>query len=144
MIGGVSAGFPRRAGALFYDGILLAAVLVIATDIPVRILHAAILPETVGVWAYVYRAFLVCLIGAYFVLNWMHSGQTLGMRAWHLYAVDERGGRLRALPALMRFVCAVAAWLPAGLGVFWLYLDPQRLALHDRVAKTRLIHWSRR
>jgi len=40
----------------------------------------------------------------------------------------------------LRFCCAVAAWLPAALGVLWLYVDPQRLALHDRLSRTRLIH----
>jgi uncharacterized RDD family membrane protein YckC len=43
----------------------------------------------------------------------------------------------------MRFLLAVAAWLPLGLGVLWLYLDPARLTLHDRLAKTRMIHSAR-
>jgi uncharacterized RDD family membrane protein YckC len=100
----------------------------------------AVLPENAGRWVYVYRAGLVAMAAAYFVVNWMHSGQTLGMRAWHLYAMDANGRLLGFVPALVRFACALAAWAPAALGVLWLYLDPERLALHDRVAKTRLIH----
>jgi uncharacterized RDD family membrane protein YckC len=73
----------------------------------------------------------------------MHSGQTLGMRAWHIRVVGERGERLTAAPACLRFVLAVAAWLPLGLGVLWMYLDPEHLALHDRLAKTRLIRLPR-
>jgi len=35
------------------------------------------------------------------------------------------------------------AWTPAALGVLWLYLDPDHLALHDRLSKTRVVHLTR-
>jgi uncharacterized RDD family membrane protein YckC len=141
---GPSAGIARRLAALFYDALLLAALLVVFTFAVLPFTHgSAVLPETVGSWIHLYRAGLVAVIAAYFVGNWMHSGQTLGMRAWHLYVLDAHGGRLGILPALVRFLLAAAAWLPFGLGVLWLYLDPARLALHDRLAKTRMIHSAR-
>jgi uncharacterized RDD family membrane protein YckC len=31
------------------------------------------------------------------------------------------------------------SWPPAALGVLWLYLDPDRLAIHDRLSKTRVV-----
>jgi uncharacterized RDD family membrane protein YckC len=34
------------------------------------------------------------------------------------------------------------AWTPAALGVLWLYVDPDHLALHDRFSKTRVVHLS--
>jgi uncharacterized RDD family membrane protein YckC len=138
---GVSAGFLRRAAALLYDCLLLAAIQVAFTAAALAFNHGrAILPQTAGAWTYLYRAGLGGLAAAYFVANWTRSGQTLGMRAWHLCAVDERGRRLTTGRAALRFVCAVAAWTPAALGVLWLYVDPQRLALHDRLSRTRLIH----
>jgi uncharacterized RDD family membrane protein YckC len=141
---GPSAGIARRLAALVYDALLLIALLMVFTGAVLFLTHgSAVLTETVGAWEYLYRAGLVAVTAAYFVGNWMHSGQTLGMRAWHLYALDAFGGRLGFVPALLRFLLAVAAWLPAGLGVLWLYFDPQRLALHDRLAKTRLIHSTR-
>ena len=141
MSAGINAGFARRAAALLYDSFLISALLMAFTAASLFFTHGqAILPENAGAWAYLYRAGLVCIVAGYFVLNWTHSGQTLGMRAWHLYAVDERGMRLKTGMALLRFVCAVAAWTPAALGVLWLYVDPQRLALHDRLSKTRLMH----
>jgi len=74
------------------------------------------------------------------VLNWTRSGQTLGMRAWHLRAVSAAGQPLTFISAVLRFLCAVAAWSPAALGVLWLYVDPERVALHDRLSKTRVLH----
>jgi len=137
---GVSAGFLRRAAALVYDTLLLAAVLVAFTAVALMATHGrAMMPGNVGAWAYVYRSGLGCIVAGYFVVNWTRSGQTLGMRAWHLHAVDEHGRRLKIGAAALRFVCAVACWLPAALGVLWLYVDPQHLALHDRLSRTRLV-----
>jgi len=142
--GGFSAGFGRRLAALLYDALLLAGLMLIFTTALVMLLtRAAILPETAGLWAYVYRAALIAIIIGYYVLNWTRSGQTLGMRAWHLRAVDEQGKRMSARAACLRFLYGAIAWAPAGLGVLWLYLDPQHLALHDRWSRTRVIHLTR-
>jgi uncharacterized RDD family membrane protein YckC len=139
---GSSAGFGRRFAALLYDSLLITALLMVYTAVAMLFTrgHSALLADTIGAWAYLYQAGLVLVIGAYFVFNWVHSGQTLGMRAWRLHAVDRDGQRLTVGPATRRFVCAVFAWIPAALGVLWLYVDRERLALHDRLSGTRILH----
>ena len=82
-------------------------------------------------------------MGAYYVLNWTRSGQTLGMRAWRLRAVTDSGRPLSVARAVARFFWGVAAWAPLGLGVLWLYADPEHLALHDRLSRTRVVVLSR-
>src|SRR5258708_28158973 len=90
--GGTSAGFGRRFAALLYDSVLLAALLVIFTSGAVFLNHrAAVEPATAGAWAYLYRAGLISVIAGYYLLNWTRSGQTLGMRAWHLRVVTPSG-----------------------------------------------------
>ena len=145
MKSGTSASFGRRLAAFAYDALLVAALVTVYTAVIVSFSRSggrppAVLQETVGAWAYVFRAGEVAVIGAYSVLNWMHSGQTLGMRAWRLHVVDAGGRRLRLGRAVLRFVCAIAAWVPAGLGVLWLYLDTEGLALQDRLSGTRVVH----
>jgi uncharacterized RDD family membrane protein YckC len=54
--------------------------------------------------------------------------------------VSETGKRLEVARAAWRFLWALAAWTPAALGVLWLYADPERLALHDRLSRTRMVH----
>jgi uncharacterized RDD family membrane protein YckC len=138
---GTSAGFGRRVAALLYDCVLLAALLVIYTSGAVFLNHSvAVEPKTVGAWFYLYQAGLVGVIAGYYLINWTRSGQTLGMRAWHLRAVTESGKRMALKAAALRFVLGVLAWAPAALGVLWLYVDPERLALHDRLSKTRVVH----
>ena len=142
MTSGTNAGFGRRLAAGIYDALLLFGVLMVYTAILLFLTHGhAVLGETVGAsWASLYRVSLLLVTGAYFVGNWMHSGQTLGMRAWRLHAVDTGGRRLRLGPASLRFLMALCAWIPAALGVLWLYLDPERLALQDRLSATRVLY----
>jgi uncharacterized RDD family membrane protein YckC len=138
--GGQSAGFGRRFAALLYDGLLIAALLLVYTLI-VTLVHGKAIVEAEGAprwWAY--RTGEILIIGAYCVLNWTRSGQTLGMRAWRLYAVSATGRRLGLARAAWRFLWALAAWTPAALGVLWLYADTERLALQDRLSRTRVIH----
>lgn len=145
MIGGTSAGFGRRAAALLYDAVLLAALLVAFTSGAVFLNHrVALEPATAGAWFYVYRLGLLGVIAGYYLLNWTRSGQTLGMRAWHLKAVTQSGGRMRLRAAALRFVLGILAWAPAALGVLWLYVDREHLALHDRWSKTRVVHLQQR
>ena len=144
MTSGTSAGFGRRLAALLYDSVLLAALLVVFTSGAVFLNHRrAIEPATAGAWVYLYRAGLIGVIAGYYLLNWTRSGQTLGMRAWHLRAVTAAGKPLSLKAAALRFVCGVLAWAPAALGVLWLYLDPEHLALHDRLSNTRVVHLDR-
>jgi uncharacterized RDD family membrane protein YckC len=138
---GTSAGFGRRAAALLYDSVLLAALLVTFTSGAVALNHrVAIEPKTAGGWFYLYQAGLVAVVAGYYLLNWTRSGQTLGMRAWHLRAVADSGKPMGLRAALLRCVFGVLAWAPAALGVLWLYVDPEHVALHDRLSKTRVVH----
>jgi uncharacterized RDD family membrane protein YckC len=144
VISGSSAGFGRRAAALIYDSLLLAALLMLFTAAALFLTHGqALLYETAGPWVYLYRAGLVAVIGAYYLINWMRSGQTLGMRAWHLRVVSDLGRPVTLKAALLRFVCGILAWTPAAAGVLWLYLDPDHLAIHDRLSRTRMVHLAR-
>jgi len=139
VISGTSAGFGRRLAALLYDSLLLAALLTIYTAALVFARHGALTKTSAGAWWYAYRAGELVLVGGYYVLNWTRSGQTLGMRAWRLRVVSESGKRLDFASALLRFVCGLLAWAPAALGVLWLYVDSEHLALHDRLSKTRVL-----
>jgi uncharacterized RDD family membrane protein YckC len=144
VISGASVGFGRRVAALVYDLLLLAALLMIYTGGALFFTHgAALVPATAGAWVYAYRAGLLGVIGGYYLINWLRSGQTLGMRAWRLRVVSDAGRPLTLKAAVLRAVFGALAWMPAALGVLWLYVDPDHLALQDRWSKTRVIHLAR-
>lgn len=140
----MSAGFGRRAAALIYDAFLLAALLMVFTGGALFFTRGrAIVPETAGSWVYLYRAGLVAVVAGYYIWNWLRSGQTLGMRAWRLRAVDVSGNSIGFGAAILRAGFGFLAWAPAALGVLWLYLDPDHLALHDRFSGTRVVRLTR-
>ncbi|MGO9931507.1 MAG: RDD family protein, partial [Steroidobacteraceae bacterium] len=127
-----------------YDAVLLAALLMIFTGAALYFTHgAAVVPATAGAWVYLYRLGLLGVIAGYYLLNWLRSGQTLGMRAWHLRAVTEAGRPLAFKAAALRLIYGAVAWTPAALGVLWLYVDREHLAVHDRLSKTRVVHLAR-
>jgi uncharacterized RDD family membrane protein YckC len=144
VISGASVGFGRRLAALVYDLLLLAALLMIFTGGALFFTHgAAVVPATAGAWVYAYRAGLIGVIGGYYLINWLRSGQTLGMRAWRLRVISDSGRPLAFKAAILRAVFGALAWAPVGLGVLWLYLDPDHLAVHDRWSRTRVIRLAR-
>jgi uncharacterized RDD family membrane protein YckC len=140
MISGTSAGFGRRFAALIYDLLLLAALLLVYTGILVAIRGSAITEAGSGVWWFLYRGGELAIVTAYYVINWLMSGATLGMRAWRLRVVGETGRPVTLLPALCRCGYGFFAWSTAALGVLWLYVDREHLALHDRLSRTRVVH----
>jgi uncharacterized RDD family membrane protein YckC len=135
-----AAGFGRRLAALVYDGFLLGGLLIAFTFAALIFTGGhAIMRDTAGAWYFLYCGGEIAVVAGYFVVNWVRSGQTLGMRAWRLRAVSDTGKPLTLLSASLRLFWGVLAWAPAAIGVLWLYVDPEHLALHDRLSNTRVI-----
>ena len=84
------------------------------------------------------------LAGAYAVTSWHRGGQTLGMRPWRLHVVDVVGGRPGWCELARRYAVGTVSLLIAGLGFWWAWIDPDRLAWHDRASGTRLLRLPKR
>ena len=134
------AGLLRRMGALLYDSLLLAAVLMVAT--------ALFLPLTGGeaitragspLLEWIYRGVLLGLIVAVYGSFWTRRGQTLGMASWRLRVEREDGALLGWGDTLRRLGWALVSLLPLGLGFLWILFDPERRAWHDRLSRTRVV-----
>lgn len=128
-------GLLRRLAAMLYDGLLLLALMVVATSLITLPLG---MPRGSG--RVLFQIFLFELIPlAFFTGFWTWGGQTLGMRAWRLRLVREDGQPPVWSDALKRHLAAILSWLVFGLGFLWILVDPQRLAWHDRLSHTRLV-----
>ncbi|MDR0736745.1 MAG: RDD family protein [Zoogloeaceae bacterium] len=131
-----SPSFLRCLAALAYESLLLLAVLAVGLLLP-YILLGALAKVAAAPW--VQRAHCFILLGAYFIGFWLHGGQTLAMRTWRLKLIDQGGGRLRPMQALLRYLAAWPSVLFLGIGLLWRFVDPDKQFLHDRIAGTRLI-----
>lgn len=67
---------------------------------------------------------------------------TPGKRALGLAVVDERGRRIAAGHALLRFFAGALSWLTLNLGHALAALPPRHLTLHDRISGTRVVRMS--
>jgi uncharacterized RDD family membrane protein YckC len=120
---------------MLYDSLLLIALLFVATAI-----ITLPLGNPSGGTLIVFQFFIFEIIPLIFFTGfWAWGGQTLGMRAWRLKLTRLDGGDVTWSDALKRHLAALFSLLVFGLGFVWILVDPQKLAWHDRLSKTRLI-----
>ncbi len=135
-----TAGVLRRFGAMFYDLLVLLALMMVVTSALLPLTGGeAITSERYGPLEHAYRALLIVIIVAFFGGFWTYRGQTLGMAAWRLKIEREDGGLLTWSDGLKRLASAFVSLLPAGAGYFWIWIDRDRLAWPDRWTHTRVV-----
>ena len=128
------AGLLVRLLAMFYDSLLLLSALLIATALALMV--------TKGMLSYhnpFFRTFLFLICFSFYAWFWLHGGQTLGMRAWRLRLQRLDGGPITPWQALLRFMVAIPSLAVAGLGLWWMLIDKDRLALHDRISESTIV-----
>ena len=125
----------RRLAAIFYDCLLLSAVLFVAT--------LALMPfaggKAIESGNLAYNLFLITVSYFYFCWHWVSGGQTLGMRSWHIVVKNDSNRILNWNQASLRYFSSLLSLLLLGLGFVWALFDKDKLALHDHLSKTRLI-----
>jgi len=137
----LQAGVLRRFGAMLYDGLVVIALLFVVTAMLLPLTGGeAISSERHGVLVeYGYRAMLIAIVVIFFGWFWTRRGQTLGMQAWRLMVTREDGLRLTWSDVFKRLSAALISLAPLALGYFWVWIDRDRLAWHDRWSRTRII-----
>ena len=122
-----NAGVLRRLIAMFYDLLLLLALLLITT--------ALALLATKGSLHYhnpFFRSVLFLVWFLFYTWFWTHGGQTLGMKAWKMRIQTRDGQPITLWQALLRFMVAIPSLALGGLGFFWMLVDRDRMTLYDR------------
>jgi uncharacterized RDD family membrane protein YckC len=153
-------GLRRRLAAMLYEGVVLFGVLMVS-----GLLFSTVTNQRHALQGRVeLQGFLFAMLGLYFAWFWVHSGQTVAMKTWHVRVVRQDGQPLGWRQALARYVLSWLWFLPA-LGVtatlklhssgdYTLVLLagmiayaalahflPDRQFLHDRLCQTRLVTW---
>lgn len=85
------------------------------------------------------QLFLWSVLGVYFVRCWIKTGQTLALQAWQLKLVNQEGALLTINNAITRYLLASMGLMLFGLGFLWAIVDRDRLFLHDRLLKNKII-----
>ena len=134
------AGLLRRLAAMFYDGLLLVAILMIATALMLPLTGGEAITSADHPWLELaYRLVIAGLVVLFFGTFWTRRGQTLGMASWRLRVEREDGALLTWGDTVKRLAAALLSWLPLGLGYLWILLDREGRAWHDRLSRTRVV-----
>jgi uncharacterized RDD family membrane protein YckC len=136
----MTAGVGRRFGAMLYDLLLVLALLFIVTALFLPFTGGeAITPDRSGAVERLYQATLLLTIVMFFCVFWTWRGQTVGMVAWRLRVERTDGSFLTWRDALIRLGGACVSFVAFGLGYWWIWIDRDRLAWHDRWSGTRVV-----
>lgn len=151
-----NASFIKRLLVIVYDGLLLAGVELVsfAPFYLIEVLLPSSLTST-EFWSVLKVIYLLAVAFIFYAWFWTHGGQTLGMRAWHLYLITADGKFISWQRALLRYVSAIISWglaagilyylgferwyLAVGLGFTWMLLNPRRMAWHDYLSQSQIV-----
>ncbi|RLA21730.1 MAG: RDD family protein [Gammaproteobacteria bacterium] len=129
-------GFFRYFAAIFYDFILLIAVLLFAT----AIFHALNGGEVaIQSSLIIFRLYLLGVSFIFYGWFWTHGGQTLGLRAWKLRLVNQERVDINWKQAFIRYLTAYASWLACGLGFIWRLWQKDGKTWHDLSSKSAIV-----
>jgi uncharacterized RDD family membrane protein YckC len=136
-IAGTPCGLFRRLLIMLYDGVIIVALLMLATAF-------AMLAGTGNHTALqdpLYTAYLILVWFTYLAWCWHKGGMTLGMRAWHVRITDETYRRPGWKWCALRFLTSILSAAPAGLGFLWSLIDSEKRTWHDKASRTRLLRY---
>jgi len=135
-------GLFRILAAIFYDSVLVAALMMAAFTLIYLPLAIGFGMEDLQQYP-IYKAAMslwMLSVGIGFHLwFWTHGGQTLGMRAWRLMLFSNNGSSPTFRQAVVRYAVAIISLLVLGLGFVWILIDPQKRSWHDIASGTRLV-----
>lgn len=132
----LAPSFIKLGACLIYEALVIIALLLVSAAVFVLIFGNS----TNGTKRYWMQLFLFIMVGVYFVWCWQKSGQTLAMQTWQLKLVNQEAHLLSLNVAIARYVLASVSLMLFGLGFLWAFLDRDRLFLHDRLLKNRVIY----
>jgi uncharacterized RDD family membrane protein YckC len=145
------AGFAVRLVAYLIDGVVLAILSLIILRIAYhfsgstddgQVIPVAVYASSGGINA------LVASIGnilsiAYVVAFWAWRGQTPGKMVMGIKIVRTDGSPIGIGGAILRYIGYIVSGLMFCIGFLWIALDPEKQAVHDKIAGTYVIRQSR-
>ena len=130
-----SCGLLRRLAIMVYDGLVVIALLLLATALA---LLAGFDQVSAGKDP-LFTLYLVVVWFLYLAWFWHRGGMTVGMRTWHVAIEGVDGQRPGWGQCLVRFLTSFVSAACIGLGFVWSLFEPQNRTWHDLLSRTRLV-----
>lgn len=147
----IPASLFKRLFAIFYDSLLMLALLFIMAFIVTNVFLAIghydfgstqTIESSDPIYPLFQAIMLIALYSTAFLFLgwfWTHGGQTLGMRTWKLKLISKDGSNVSWDQAFIRCFTALISWGAFGLGFLWALFDKENRTWHDLASGTILI-----
>lgn len=133
------ATISQRGRALFIDSIWWTVIMLF---VPVGSTNDLLLTDPsnaaalLALWFFAGQCVPIVITG----LMWAAWGTTPGKRACHLRIVDAQSGeRMSVTQSMLRTFGYLLTFATLGAGFLWVFFNPKKQALHDRIANTVVI-----
>lgn len=127
------ASLLRRLAAIFYDLLLILALLMLVGFIGVAITGG----EANESWLFKIFSQLVPIV--FYAYFWRRGGQTLGMVAWRLRVQTLDGRPIDFRQTMLRLLGGLLSWLTLGLGFIWMWIDAEKRTWPDLFSQTQVV-----
>jgi len=124
----------RQLFAMFYDSLLIIAMLFIATAILLSFNSGEAITADKSPF---YPVFLLLLVFIFYGWFWRNGGQTLGMKVWKIKIIHESGYLPNWQHSFVRLFFALLSMAVVGLGYWWTLFFGY--TWHDKLSHTLII-----
>ena len=129
------ASYSRRASALTIDSIWWTVIVLFVPLGPSTedVLSASAASSSIVLWLAIGQCLPILVTG----VLWAVWGTSPGKRALHLRIVDaDSGQEMTKIQAGLRTFGYLLSFATCGAGFLWVFFNPRKQALHDRIANT--------
>ena len=152
----------RRMIAMLYDFAVAITGIVIISLVLISFISPQENIPPLSLLANTLFAFQLLLSALYFIVFWLKKDYTLGMSVWKLRISDNAGNKITPMQAVIRYFSVISiialgfiishqllhlssgssvlmSILFLGLSLMWSLFNPDKLALHEQLSRTKLI-----
>lgn len=135
-------GYLKLFASLLYEVMTIIALALLSVAVYVAVVGDA---TNDPIKRLVLQVFIWGFLGAYYVVSWVKSGQSLAMRSWKLKVVpiaslqERNAATMTYSTATLRYVYATFSLLLFGVGFFYCLIRPNRQFLHDDLLKLKIV-----
>jgi uncharacterized RDD family membrane protein YckC len=94
--------------------------------------------QAINIFNPLFILYLTGVIFFYFSWSWMHGGQTIGMKLWHIYLFDKQHQQPTWKQVTLRFLISCASIITLGLFSWWARLNSHNINWTDNLSGTQL------
>ena len=151
-----NVGLIKRAVVMIYDGLLLFGVTLVGYGVVYLVLQLLPASFEASLFGKIFKIlYLLTITFIFYGWFWTHGGQTLGMKVWNLFLINQTGKFIGWWTAAARYCAAAISWgaiagilyfmtierwyLAIGLGFVWSLIDKYNLTWHDIFTSTRIV-----